>query len=71
MVTAEHWTNDDGTEHTLIPTTADEATRRAATVGTPRFHCTILGNSWEDCMRRHDRHMGWEEWRPMPEGEDR
>jgi hypothetical protein len=64
MVKAEHWTSDDYASHTLLPVGSD---LRAVLDGTPVFHCTVTGETWEDCLRAYHRHMGWEPWEPINE----
>lgn len=62
MIKAEHWTDEDGTEHTLAEPAS--LTRQIAAGGKARLCCTIEGESWEDCLRRYHEHMGWEPWEP-------
>ena len=49
-MTAEHWRNEDGTEHALVPSTASWADRKAMLAGTPIKCCEIEGETWEQCV---------------------
>jgi hypothetical protein len=65
-VIAEHWTNRDGTEHTLGP--AHLIGWGASLVSETTVKCCeIEGDSWEDCLRKFHDHLGWEPWKPMPD----
>jgi hypothetical protein len=66
---AEHWTSEDGTDHTLIRAGMSVRERATHIPDMPVKCCEIAGDSWEDCLRAYHRHMGWEEWEPVNEKE--
>ncbi len=59
-MTVEHWTNDAGDAHSLIPADMVPSHKRLTLHKWPRKCCEIEGDSWEDCVRRFNVHMGWE-----------
>ncbi len=57
LVTAEHWTNEDGSEHALIPATADERQRAVALKGTPVKCCEAEAETWEQCVAWYEENV--------------
>jgi hypothetical protein len=59
----EVWQTEDGTQISVFPTTASERDREVGLSPPEQIWVKlreIEGETWEDCMKKHNELMGWE-----------
>ncbi len=57
LVTAEHWTNEDGSEHALIPATMGSRMRATYYPDFPVKCCEIEAPTWEQCVAWYEENV--------------